>query len=548
MADTTVKTTIDKVIGELEARRCFLVEAGAGAGKTTTLVEALEHSLRSQGAELASKGRRIACITYTNVAKRKITDRIHDNPLVAVATIHEFLWEIIKGFGAELWQQIIEYNDALPTPEDLSELISPLPPVQYVDRRRRLDRGEISHDEVIDLALRMVTRHPKLARLIADCYPVVFVDEYQDTSPKTIRLLLDHLAGAGRQSCVVGLFGDSMQKIYATGQGAVLHSKLTVITKHENYRCSPSVVAVLNKIRPELQQEAVGGHTDGEVHLFLNSALPTGQARLDAARRQLAELGWSDDTTSYLMLTHRGIAGALSYGALLQQYQMLGSRGRDKLLDNDEPYIEYFSRVEALCRAFHALDYAELASLLVAGRTTITSHTDKQRIAADIRQLTTVRESGTIGDVLDHMARQHLLSVPRKLSDLERRRRSEDLEGYDAKLAEFSNALREVPYKEVIRFVEYREQLTPFHTQHGVKGDEFDNVIVIIDDGSWTQYNMGKMLTGRDLEKRLERSRNLFYVSCSRARRGLAVVFLTDVPDEALPNAYDWFASGTVHP
>ncbi|MFE6904417.1 3'-5' exonuclease [Streptomyces sp. NPDC057717] len=84
--------------------------------------------------------------------------------------------------------------------------------------------------------------------------------------------------------------------------------------------------------------------------------------------------------------------------------------------------------------------------------------------------------------------------------------------------------------------------------QHGVKGDEFDNVIVIIDDGSWTQYNMGKMLTGRDLEKRLERSRNLFYVSCSRARHGLAVVFLTDVPDEALPNAYDWFASGTVHP
>ncbi len=141
MADTTVKTTIDKVIGELEARRSFLVEAGAGAGKTTTLVEALEHSLRSQGSELASKGRRIACITFTNVAKRKITDRIHDNPLVAVATIHEFLWEIIKDFGAELWQQIIEYNEALPTPEDLSELTSPLPPVQYVDRRRRLDRG-----------------------------------------------------------------------------------------------------------------------------------------------------------------------------------------------------------------------------------------------------------------------------------------------------------------------------------------------------------------------------------------------------------------------
>ena len=165
-----------------------------------------------------------------------------------------------------------------------------------------------------------------------------FVYEYQDTSPKTIRLLLGHLAGAGRQSCVVGLFGDSMQKIYATGQGAVLHSKLTVITKHENYRCSPPVVVSLNEICPELQQEGVGEHTDGEVHFFLNLALPTGQASLDAARRQLAELGWSDDTTSYLMLTHRGIAGSLSYGALLQQYQILGSRGRDRCPYRDQQH------------------------------------------------------------------------------------------------------------------------------------------------------------------------------------------------------------------
>ncbi|MCX4909603.1 UvrD-helicase domain-containing protein [Streptomyces sp. NBC_00878] len=543
-----MKTTIDQVIDELDAGRSFLVEAGAGAGKTTTLVQALEHSLQHHGAELASKGRRIACITFTNVAKRKITERIHDHPLVTVATIHEFLWEVIKGFGGELWQQITEYNDALPTPEDLSELTSPPTPIQYVDWRRRLHRGEISHDEVIDLALRMVTRYPKLTRLIADCYPVIFVDEYQDTSPKTIRLLLDHLAGAGRQPCVIGLFGDSMQKIFTSGQGAVTHPKLEPITKHENYRCSRPVVEVLNKIRPQLRQEAVGENTDGEVHLFLNSALPAGQARLAAARQHLAGLGWSDDTTSYLMLTHRGIAGALSYGTLLHQYQILGSQGRDKLLDNDEPYIEYLSRVEALCSAFHTLDYAELTSLLVAGRTTITSHRDKRRIAADIRELIAVRESGTIGAVLDHMARQHLLSVPRKLSDLERRRTSEDLEGYDQKLADFSNALRKVPYAEVIRFIEYREQRTPFHTQHGVKGDEFDNVIVIIDDASWTQYNMGKMLAGRDIEKRLERSRNLFYVSCSRARRGLAVVFLADIPDGALPTAHDWFASGTVHP
>lgn len=546
MADARMKT-LGRVVDALQDRRSFLVEAGAGAGKTTTLVEALEYSLQNQGAELACKGRRIACITFTNVAKRKISERINENPLVTVATIHDFLWGLIKGFGHELWQQIIEYNRSLPKPEDLSEISVPPLPIQYLDHRR-LHRGEISHDEVIDLALRLVTEHPKLTRLIADCYPIIFVDEYQDTSPKTIKFLLDHLAGSGRQICVVGLFGDSMQKIYPSGQGAVTHDKLTPITKHENFRCSRPVVDVLNKIRPDLQQDAVGEHIDGEVHLFLNSNLPVGQARFDEAREKLHGLGWSENTTNYLMLTHRGIAGTLDYQELLQKYQILGGRGRDKLLENDEPYIQYLSRIEALCDAYRALDYAEVTSLLVAGRTTITRHSFKQRIATDIRKLIAVRESGTIGDVLDHMARGHLLSVPRQLSNLERQRNAEGLEGYDLKLAEFSNALRAIPYQEVTRFTEYRDQRSPFHTQHGVKGDEFDNVMVIIDDASWTMYNMGKMLTGHDIEKRMERSRNLFYVSCSRARRGLAVVFLTDLPDDALPVARDWFASGTVHP
>jgi DNA helicase II / ATP-dependent DNA helicase PcrA len=546
MADERVKT-IDRVVDALQHRRSFLVEAGAGAGKTTTLGEALEYSIKTQGAELARKGRRIACITFTNVAKRKMTERINDNSLVTVATIHDFLWTIIKGFGAELWLQILEYNRSLSKPEDLSEIIVPPTPIQYLDRRR-LHRGEISHDEVIDLALRMTTKYPKLTRLIADRYPIIFVDEYQDTSPKTIKLLLDHLAGSGGQNCIVGLFGDSMQKIYPSGQGAVTHDKLTLITKHENYRCSPPVVDVLNKIRPDLQQEAVGGNKEGEVHLFLNSALPVGQARFEAARAHIYGLSWSEETTNYMMLTHRGIAGTLDYQKLLQAYSILGAQGRDKLLENNEPYIQYLSRIEALCDSYQALDYAEVTSLLVAGRTTITRHRHKQRIATDIRNLIAVRESGTIGDVLDHMARGHLLSIPRQLSDLERRRKSEGLEGYDQKLAEFSNTIREIPHQEVRRFIEYRDQRTPFHTQHGVKGDEFNNVLVIIDDASWTMYNMGKMLTGNDIGKRLERSRNLFYVSCSRARRGLAVVFLTNLPDGALPVARDWFASGTVHP
>lgn len=211
MADLT---TIETVVKELDARHSFLVEAGAGAGKTTDLVRALQYLLGHRRSELESSGRRIACITYTNVAKRKILERISADPLVTVGTIHEFLWDVIQDYPRELWQQLLDYNnsDDVRNPEDLTEVATP-PVIEYSDRGRKFSEGRISHDDVIALSLRLVAAYPKLIRIITSKYPVIFVDEYQDTSPKTIKLLLDHLAGAGKEPCVIGLFGDSMQNL-----------------------------------------------------------------------------------------------------------------------------------------------------------------------------------------------------------------------------------------------------------------------------------------------------------------------------------------------
>ncbi|GAB2885541.1 hypothetical protein GCM10027074_62570 [Streptomyces deserti] len=143
---------------------------------------------------------------------------------------------------------------------------------------------------------------------------------------------MDHLAGAGQVPCVIGLFGDSMQKIYRSGVGAVQHAKLTPITKHENYRCSRPVIDVLNKMRPQLIQRASGEQQEGEVHLFLNTHASPGPPRLAAAEATLASKGWSSENTKYLLLTHRGIAGTLEYASLLEQYRQLGSHGPDDLM------------------------------------------------------------------------------------------------------------------------------------------------------------------------------------------------------------------------
>ncbi|WP_174546233.1 UvrD-helicase domain-containing protein [Nocardiopsis dassonvillei] len=539
--------TLEAVATELEAQRSFLVEAGAGAGKTTTLVRALQYLLNHHRAGLEAHGRRIACITYTNVAKKKILERIAADPLVDVSTIHEFLWKAIQPYQRELWQQILNYNKDLSRPEDLDDVTAPAV-IEYSDRGRKLSEGRISHDDVIALSLLLVQAHPKLVRIIVSKYPVIFVDEYQDTSPKTIQLLLDHLAGAGHQKCVVGLFGDSMQKIYDSGVGAVKRpGLLTEITKHENYRCSPPVVEVLNWMRPDLIQDAVGKEQTGEVHLFLNTSIPAGSERLTAAEATLVHNGWTRDNCKYLLLTHRRIAGTLDYANLLEQYRQLSHYGRDDLMARNEPYIQYLTRVEAICAAFHANDFAELTNLLDEGRTRITRHSRKRAISEAIRTLDSVRMTGTIGDVLELMADGHLLTMPRTLKDLERRRTATDLNERDQRRADFANNLRNVSYREVIGITQFIDELTPFSTQHGVKGDEFENVVVVVDDSAWNKYSIGKMLAGTDKPDRTERSRNLFYVCCSRARRGLAVVFISDLPEKAKSTLYNWFASGIIH-
>ena len=74
-----------------------------------------------------------------------------------------------------------------------------------------------------------------------------------------------------------------------------------------------------------------------------------------------------------------------------------------------------------------------------------------------------------------------------------------------------------------------------FSTEHGVKGEEYDNVIFAISKG-WNQYQFetyapmidGSVPIPRGKESSFERNRNLFYVCCSRPKKRL--IFFVSVP------------------
>ncbi|MEJ0103741.1 MAG: UvrD-helicase domain-containing protein [Bacteroidota bacterium] len=125
------------------------------------------------------------------------------------------------------------------------------------------------------------------------------------------------------------------------------------------------------------------------------------------------------------------------------------------------------------------------------------------------------------------------------------------------------NRVKDVRFSEFQFLYNYLEGKTPFSTQHKTKGTEFDNVLVILDNGGWNDYNFnylfdkdniyaelvaGKSKTKSKLEafpRILERTQKIFYVCCTRAKENLAV-FYHDPSVAVIAKAKEWFGADSV--
>ena len=92
---------------------------------------------------------------------------------------------------------------------------------------------------------------------------------------------------------------------------------------------------------------------------------------------------------------------------------------------------------------------------------------------------------------------------------------------------------------EVDKYCSFLDENTPYSTQHGVKGEEYNDVIVVFDDAeaAWTQYTFAKLLApnsaGLPSDSQFARSRKLAYVCFSRAVKNLRVALFTLDPKAA---------------
>lgn len=103
-----------------------------------------------------------------------------------------------------------------------------------------------------------------------------------------------------------------------------------------------------------------------------------------------------------------------------------------------------------------------------------------------------------------------------------------------------------VPFREVSNLYEYVEDYSPYSTQHGVKGSEWDNIFVALDNGGWNNYNFERLMADPQGDSSVHsRSRMMLYVTCSRAKENL-LVYVHQPNETTLARAREWFGEDNV--
>jgi len=551
------------VAQRLQDHRNFLLEAGAGAGKTYSLVEALKHLIDREGPKLRRNHQRIACITYTNAATAVINSRIDSNPVVFVDTIHAFCWSLVRKFQPTLRSLIAampEWEEKLAEVDGIGSRI-----VEYELGRRRVtaDTVTLDHDDVLGL---MVSLFPnaKFQMLLAQQYPFILIDEYQDTNVAVMTGMSEHLFGRATGP-MIGLFGDHWQRIYDKTCGHVAHEALTEIGKKANFRSATRIVDVLNRMRPELPQavkdegfvgSAIAFHTNawqGERESGGRGGHWKGDLPTEVAHAYLATLikklqsdGWdlAPQRTKVLMLTHNVLASEQGYASITKIFSYT-----DQYIKKEDPLIAFFcDALEPACTAFHHKRFGEMLSLLGNSTPAVSSRADKVAWFSSMEGLAKIRLDGTIGQVLDYITDHAHPQLPDAvLSALGEAAEWHGEEGEEPpRRVQQLQQLRDVPYKEVIALDRFIDGHTPFATKHSVKGDEFENVVVVLGRG-WNKYNFDQFLQWEaegvpaGKQDAFERNRNLFYVCCSRPTTRLALLFTQELSDTSLAILNNWF-------
>lgn len=351
--------------------RSFFLFAGAGSGKTRTLVEVLRRLtgvVPHQAGDLLSRrlrmgGRSIRVVTFTKNAVAVINGRLGSNDLVSVSTIHSFCWELIDGFDEDIRDALIavkkielekERERAAAkrrgvSPTDVAKFAELETEIEELRNTKKFiynpDRithgpGAIQHGHVLDATAWLLVNRPTLKIILRDRHPIILIDESQDTMKNVLDALMV-LAEPRGSGLTLGLLGDHRQRIYSHG-----HSDLPGLVpdgwaKPElqmNHRSQRRIVDLINAIWESnvhgrtqpvtgVKQHARTENTGGVVRLFVGDASLSPEEKRDRERWCADQMqasaqaeAWKASGYQLLALEHKLVAAR---GGFLRVYEAM---------------------------------------------------------------------------------------------------------------------------------------------------------------------------------------------------------------------------------
>lgn len=600
----------------LETPRSFFLFAGAGSGKTRSLVNALTHLAKSYRDALRLRGRQVAVITYTNAACDEITRRIEFDPLFVVSTIHSFAWSQIQGFNVDIraWLKINLQHEI----DDLqAEEVKGRPGTkasaarqsQIQSKQRRLDRlpdiktftynpnsdnrerNSLNHSEVIKIFSAFLLTKQLMQRIFVEKFPFLLIDESQDTSRALIDSLLAVQKTHSSRFCL-GLIGDTMQRIYADGKERIeaeIPESWATPEKKLNHRCPRRIVRLINQIRDAAdihKQEPRDDRPEGYVRLFVFPVDSPVKPELEQqVRDSMAALtgdeGWTEiGSCKVLTLEHHMAARRMGF---MQMFQAVASVDdyRTGFLDGSFAPTRFFTHYILPLVTAQLKGDKFAAAKLVRENSPLLSKEILKISEKPIQQLRLAQSAidslmglwaegePICGEIVENIASTNLFIIPEALMAALAAMQAPPGETTDEEVAdpvtERTQALLnflKCPFSEVAPYAAYVTHEGPFDTHQGVKGMEFERVMVLMDDDEANGFLFGydkllgaKAPTAGDIrnvqegkETSIDRTRRLFYVTCSRAKSSLALVTYT--PDPAAVRRHvignGWFTADEV--
>lgn len=596
-ADNNIDLQLKECVSN-EKRKSFFLFAGAGSGKTYSLVKLLENIQNVWGNKLMREHRQVAVITYTNAATDEIMRRIDYNQLFHVSTIHSFVWDSIKTYQKDIKARYLQRlqanidelqakieatkNKETKTYKANQEKINHL--IERKEAKEKIDKfiynpngdnlkaNSLNHSDVIEIGTQMLQENRLLQQIITQQYPFMLIDESQDTRSGLVDAFFT-IQKNFPNDFTLGLIGDIKQRIYMDGKADIKNLIPADWEKPEkvmNYRCSKRIIQLANKISSVLdgsEQQARDDAPEGYVHLFLansHDVLDKIAKELDVRAKMSAITGdkqWNSDV-KVLTLEHRMAAVRLGFEDFynlfynLPKYQM-------SFLQGEMTDMTFFSNlIFPLVSMLKENDGIGVLNLLKKESPLLEAVPDRDypEMLGKIRKVLDELRSSKLGEmkvseIIEFIQKTSLFDIPDYLL-LALKSKEEDIDKEDAESLAWVRALQ-LPLEQFKAYDDYVHDRTPYATHQGVKGLEFPRVLVVIDDkeAKGKLFSYDKLfevapLSDTDVknkengkESSLDRTGRLFYVTCTRAKESLAILMYTSDPDKAKQTAIHngWF-------